>query len=849
MLLREGQGGGGCGGPTVRPLEVARLQVLYNSQLRRVRDLQHELELARSGAARREAGLRAELENARADTEDALCDLSRTSAELQASNVKVGEMTQDLSAARQKVHELGHQTALTAAEVAAANTLIADLHMQIKEQQQAMASGTVMGGSVYAAVQQQQQQQQRRSPSRRLANPNTRENVGGGNNNYNYAGSSSVMDPIERMIKHQPDLAEDVDQEQYRSAGAGANADGPDAVAEVVVYASAAGGGAGGDAVDRDGLLDVNDNDNDEMTQPLGAAAVAVAAAAAAHLPSPPSRSASDTDLAAALELDTSEDELAMPTELAMGGPPMVAPAAATAALHEARQQIDTLCHQVDEQAGVIAELQYELDVAVAAAQETAEQHALQLDNATSKLALVEQQGMAEARADSLALYTAAEAKLKAELFKLKEELTAVKQQFIVVCGEKQTVERQSAELGSQCADLQAGKKAAEERAAAHRAQLSVLQVEANVISVDSEQQIAALSDQTAAVVLELEQLKAANTMLRTSLADAQAAKDSVPQPPETATQEAQTAPAPAVETSMQESQTAEPDAAAASTQTEAPTLVSSGTGVGAADFAATTAVASAQTEGEPPCCADSQEQLHALQAQHEVHLTSAAEASAAAEAEKARCLTELQGSYQEAIQKLVAGVEKNLEEARRGSGQRLERALKRGTTLVAQRLNDRYMNAIQLIFEHVVNASGETAAQSLAEKAFASQGFKVNITEESPPPPQQQQQRRQQYGYSKRHVGSTTDTTESTPLHYSSHRHRGFGRHLLDEVAAAGNVKDDGRGASNRSMLNSSALLTPSPTPSPKSSPHAAGNEDVGGRNTNRNLPVAAAAVAVAAV
>ena len=61
-------------------MEIARLQVLYNSQLRRVRDLEHNLELSKSGAARREAGLQAELQNARIDTEEVLTDLRRTSA-------------------------------------------------------------------------------------------------------------------------------------------------------------------------------------------------------------------------------------------------------------------------------------------------------------------------------------------------------------------------------------------------------------------------------------------------------------------------------------------------------------------------------------------------------------------------------------------------------------------------------------------------------------------------------------------------------------------------------------------------------------------------------------------------
>ena len=41
--------------------------------------MEHELELNKSDAIRREAGLKAELQNARIDTEDMLTDLRRTS--------------------------------------------------------------------------------------------------------------------------------------------------------------------------------------------------------------------------------------------------------------------------------------------------------------------------------------------------------------------------------------------------------------------------------------------------------------------------------------------------------------------------------------------------------------------------------------------------------------------------------------------------------------------------------------------------------------------------------------------------------------------------------------------------
>ena len=308
--------------------------------------------------------------------------------------------------------------------------------------------------------------------------------------------------------------------------------------------------------------------------------------------------------------------------------------------------------------------------------------------------------------------------------------------------------------------------------------------------------------------------------------------------------------------TSAHETQT-QHDAAAVATQTVTAVTASKSSGTVTASTAVAfvqtdvekvdkveTAAGAVQTEGEPPCCADAREQL---QAQQETHSKSAAAASTAAEKEKARCLTELQGSYQEAIQKLVASVEKNLADARHGSGQRLQRALKRGTTLVAQRLNDRYMNAIQCIFEHVVDASGESAAQVLAEKAFASQGFKVNVTEVQHTTPEREKPRQQAYG--KRDVssyGSMSNTSESTPIHkhtrnqnlgHTNNRRHGFGRHLFDEVAAANSGRGGGTHTANNSMMNSSALLTPSPTPSPKSSP----NERAPHSNrANINTPVA---------
>jgi hypothetical protein len=680
------------------------------------------------------------------------------------------------------MHQYGHHKAMHAAELVAANTLIADLRMQLREKERTAPAGTGTGNSA----------------------------AHGGGNSFALPASvldaasyvqgvvsnlaqlpTERMDPIERMLQNQAapskvghprELHGDNIETQLLQAVEAKAVDvaGDAELAEALFFSNnrnhEAGGGGG------------NNNSSDQQ-----------------HSMEP---DASALALAAALSLDSDEEEVP-------GGHTIVETRIESGVLSaHAKEQLEHLTLQIGEQQLMIASLQHELNRTSAVADAADARHVLEWESAEARHSLALQEALVSARTDSVAMHTSSEYKLKAEVFKLHEELTAVKQQFIEICGEKHAVERRIIELDSRFSDQQSQgniRTAAAQieiatlaqKAAAATSELEQRQTEAAEFRTTSRTELATLTQ-------KLEQMKQEADGLERSLAAAREQRI----PPAMIAHATQTDVAAAMvsqetqalpEMTAQAAQTDHlPDEASTSTPTAAspsPTNTPPSSSNNNTDMNTSTAVnfldllghnAPNNEEEQARVATEMNDLRSQLVDQQAVHSAMLDTTAAAAALEKSQCLKQLQTSYQGAIQTLVGNVEEKMNESRRSSTARLQRALQRGTDLVAKKLNARYLSAIQLIFEHVVEISGEAAAQSLAVQAFESEGFKVRVTTDK---------KRTMHP----HANSTAPMT-STP------------RAVANLKREHANSHDQSH---NQSRLNQSALLTPSPTPSPQASPN----------------------------
>lgn len=570
------------------------MQILYNSQMRRVK----ELEEAAASEKRNHEGelqeLERQLRNAAEKTTSITTDLQQSEAELIRCRLDLDRTTDELNESRRTIRELGHQKALRDAELLAAQTTAADLRAELTELRRYSATQTI----------------------------------------DNLDEQLALLD-----AKHAAALKELEEK-----------------LAITTAKLTAAEAQHEADLLETSRLRDAQEDPSDDSVGPPSVPAPTNPVAALQPHELPLANDVSDEtadkvsdinpDLAQLLSLETSDDEIVVSGDVAASNLPSEGNGVATNLFldeekyGEERTMLNEVQDAIAEKDELISELRAELDVLAADHRRLL----LSVEQARTDAELAQQQAISEARADYNAEMMQLDAQNKATVFQLREELTAVKQQVITVCGEKNKLHRRTVELELAAKELDAG----------------------------HEIELAALAAHATSLQNTIEETKARADELRAE-ALAQAVADR-----ETAVR-AETA----------------------------------------------------------HCKADTDCQLNAQADKHKVALDTAA---AAAEERLAEALAALRKSYRLAVNRMVADIQAKLQSFRRETAQRFGSALKHWVEKTSKEINARYAGAIEALLQHAVAVSGEATAQALATEVFSAQGFVVesmgNSTVRTPPLP-----------------------------------------------------------------------------------------------------------------
>ena len=471
---------------------------------------------------------------------------------------------------------------------------------------------------------------------------------------------------------------------------------------------------------------------------------------------------------------------------------------------------------QTMEQTMLISQLQDENQDYATWVQQSQLAHGAELDEVCQRLNAEHEHALGTLRQELLNETAASEARAKTGRFQLEEELTAVKQQFIQICGEKQACEKrvidlefklkrieeahniECTSLRNQIGTLKAGREFARDE---HNRAVAALKKE-HTVSADevtaAHAQALKAAVQAAAVAPRAEprtckhQFVQATAPMRTAATSTHASEALVGPRNDVAAAREETARAKEAVANLQREAKLQAEAMdqarggfaaqLAAQASEASRLHAEGCAQLAAAQAEHTAAVQQVQKDE----AQAVHEARQLQAEAEERAARLEQEAATAQQEhraragddkeaKRTSLAALRDRYRTGIKELLHDIDVHLTQARKDSAHRFQMALKRTVQETGKRINTQYMGALQTLLEFVVEQCGEATAQALATRVFEEQGFSARLT------PGQGQARPQKAA---RGVGAGPGPDEHVPL------------------------------------LETSNLMTPDPSPSPKSSP-----------------------------